>query len=272
MPRGGVQKNRAGPQSWQPRESGAGGVPVADPAQVAAKVAQALARRFPGLQWKRGRLTAPLWRKRPPRAAYERMSREAMKAHAQDPRGGVWDDFQAAYPPSKSEILQLVGKAWGLSYATVHRLTHGTSQSLSWRTIRCVHSHLTEPEWEELKPAIFGRPAREFFAYIESECDHLRQGRTSVHDYRFTRPVRAEVESFGRLCRDSGMPPGREELARLRVFGPLVAHRALRRARWLTHPELLQIVRLGYRREKHLLTAERELLGRRRTAVKSRRR
>jgi hypothetical protein len=64
------------------------------------------------------------------------------------------------------------------------------------------------------------------------------------------------------------MPPGREELARLRVFGPLVAHRALRRARLLGHAELLRIVRLGYRREKYLLTAERKLLGRRRTTTK----
>jgi hypothetical protein len=272
VPRGRMRENRARAASWEPSGSGAGGVPIAEPGQVAAKVAQALARRFAGLQWRAGRLTAPLWRKRPPHAEYERLRLEALKAQAEDRRGGAWDDFRATFAPSKSELLQLAGKAWGLSYATLHRLVHGTCSGVSWRTLRALRARLTDSEWRELEPAIFNRAALEFFAYVRSECDHLRQGRDFSDDYRFTRPVRAEVAAFARLCRDWGMPPGREELARLRVFDPLLAHRALRRQRLLSHTDLLRIVRQGYRRERSLLSAERQLLmGSRRTRASERR-
>src|SRR5215216_5767032 len=125
MPRGRMQRNRTGSETWHLIEGGAGGVVVANPDQLGSCIARALVRRFLELQWKEGRLTAPFWQKRPRRAEYERLRNEALTASAKEPHSDSWMLFQAAYPASKSDILRVAAKEWGISYSTLHRLVHG---------------------------------------------------------------------------------------------------------------------------------------------------
>lgn len=260
MPRGKDQQHRRRPGPHAEAGGGAGGTPVADPAGFAKVIGRALAKRLPELAWRKGKLTAPYSHRRPRKATYEQLRKVAVLASVSDPGREAWWFFQEDYPPSKSEVLQKAAEDWGTSYSTLHRVVHGTCRSLSWRTIRCLRSHLSPTEQSQFDRALYSPAVREFFDHIEQEVARHRKGRTSRQDYRFTRAVREEVEAFKKLCDDQGMPPAREELARLRVFDPLVAHSTIRRRHRFPHNETLELVRLGYRRERLLLRAEKRLL------------
>jgi hypothetical protein len=99
---------------------------------------------------------------------------------------------------------------------------------------------------------------------MRSEVRRLEHGRSRHNDYRFTRKVGKEVAEFERLRRKFGMPSLRLRLAMLRVFGPLVAAPSVRgrrpAGRALSHQQTVQLIKLGFRRERILLQAERSLL------------
>lgn len=263
MPRGKMRRNRESPAIWEPSDSAVGAFDVADPSGLAEFVGRAVARRAPGLEWQGGRLVAPSWRRRPSPQVVERERREAQLAAMHTPGSATslspWELFLSRYEKSKSELLAEVAKRWGLSYATLHRVVHGKSPSISWRTVRQIRTNLGDSERRKLYQYLFTPGMRAFLEYLKREVARYRSGRTRANDYRYMRSVRREVEAFQGRCQRWGMPPWREELARLRVFDPLVAH-TFRRGKFLSQEDTLLLVKRGYRREQLLLTAERRAL------------
>ncbi len=214
-------ENRRSPAKWDGAGSGVGGFRSGDPEGVACVIGRTLARRFSGrLVWKDGQLIALFHQKRPPKWEYER-ERAAVLAPL------------VKGPPTEEAIA-----AWGRF----------------------------EAKYGESKSAAIGYAAREWgFSY--ATLHRLAHGKAEWISWQTVRRLRARLRllsKFERLCRKLGMPPLRLRLAMLRVFDPLVAAPSVRRrrpaGRALSHQQTVQLIKLGFRRERVLLQAERSLL------------
>jgi hypothetical protein len=207
-------------------------------------------------------------RKRPPKREYERERAEAIAALAKgapsEEASAAWEWFKAKYGESKSDALGYAARQWGFSYSTLHRLVHGKAEWISWQTVRRLRTRLRPHELRALEQVMYPEPMRAFLAELRDEVRRLEHGRSRHAGYRFTRDIRDEVSAFERRCRKLGMPSLRGQLAKLRVFGPLLASPSARRrrpaGRALSHQQTVQLIKLGFRRERILLQAERRLL------------
>ncbi len=262
-------ENRRSPAKWDGAGSGVGGFRSGDPEGVACVIGRTLARRFSGrLVWKDGQLIALFHQKRPPKWEYERERAAVLAPLVKGPPTeeaiAAWGRFEAKYGESKSAAIGYAAREWGFSYATLHRLAHGKAEWISWQTVRRLRARLRPHELRALEQVLYPEPMRTFLAELRGEVRRLEHGRSRHDEYRLTQEIREEVSKFERLCRKLGMPPLRLRLAMLRVFDPLVAAPSVRRrrpaGRALSHQQTVQLIKLGFRRERVLLQAERSLL------------
>ena len=155
------------------------------------------------------------------------------------------------------------GKEIGISRSTLSRLVNGSVKLMSWQTANRLKKWLTPPQWRKVQPCLYDERTREdrreYVQFLQRELARFRWRKGEEHDFIFTnKQIREAVESFDNHARDLGFPAWRTELAKLRVFHPIIAWPTLRHK--LSDEEILRLVNSGYRREKLLLSVERNII------------
>lgn len=150
----------------------------------------------------------------------------------------------------------------GVSYTTLHRLVHGSTSVVSWRTVRRLERWLQPQEWQRVERYIFDdrtrRTRKAYVSFLSRELSRFRWRRRTKHEFLFSEQIKKEVDRFRKRASDLGCPAWREQLATLRVFDPIVAWPKLRQK--LSDEQILRLVKAGYRREKLLLSVERTIV------------
>jgi hypothetical protein len=160
---------------------------------------------------------------------------------------------------SVSELLVATAQQIGISYATLHRITHGTSKTLDWRTIWLIQEYLGDTRERKLvlmyalKPET-RRARQEYQSYVRRELRRLRQKRYPKHNVI---PVGADRLLWDRFQSDAlrlGADALRIRLGQIRVYDALIGWR--RAWMGLGAEERKRLLRNGYNRELELIRIE----------------
>lgn len=160
---------------------------------------------------------------------------------------------------SVSELLAATARQIGISYATLHRLTHGSSKTIEWRTIWLVQNYLSDEHERKLiltyilKPET-RRARREYEAYVVRELGRLTRKRYPKHDVLPGGAGRLLWERFQRAALQLGADGRRIRLGQIRVYDALIGWR--RTWNGLRPEELKRLLRNGYLRELELIGVE----------------
>jgi len=218
-------------------------VSIHNPEEAQRLLCQAVARRYALLEWDGQRLRSAFW----------------LKRTSERRRAGV--DCGQPF----TELLGEVASDWDLSFTILYRLVSRRGQTVSWRTLLTIKRHITPQEWKDYQSATVGpRVLRRWKVYegrLEREIKRhsAKRGRLSgVYPGIAGEAEREAWEHFRRETHRLGIPAPRWQLAVIRVYGPLIAWRPLRRA--IGVRTWLKLVRLGWRRERLLLPLEVALL------------
>lgn len=245
MARGSLGGKRKSPASrGRPRGWAETSLAIHDPQRAARVLCKAVSRTDARLEWDKasGALKSGFWLKRT-----KKRVRRCLKYG--------WS-ISVELGVSTSVLLAGVAEEWGMSYSTLHRLTHGTVERVSWRTVLALQRRMDPAEYEQLERALVTpeshRLVRWYAAYIKRENKRLSARRRGKHNILATKWEAAEWKRFRLRAQNLGLPAPRCRLAMLRVYDPIIGWSRLRlRAR-----SRERIFRLGFRRELELMKEE----------------
>jgi hypothetical protein len=160
----------------------------------------------------------------------------------------------------KSTVIDEAAEEIGVSYSSLWRLIHAESRVLRWDVVTRLHRWLTSEEWKTAERHLFSsqvrRKRREYLAYLDREIVRYRSRRNHKHNITFSSAIQTVVDQFAKTAKP--FPYTRVELAKLRVFDPVIGWRGLQQT--LNENDLLGLVKQGFKREATLLRKEAQYL------------
>ena len=231
MPRREMRRKRRSPEPKRGvRKWNAGSFPIHNPAGVAAVLGEILAVGW-ALEWDP--------EKRKPKAIWGR---------------------------TKAQELGLAADQFRVSYSTLHRLSHATRKTVSWRVacrledvVKGFDDALQRDWWARLGAHLFSpavqRVQDEYRAYLVRELGALEEKHPAMQGALLGGEAERVALGFERRARAVGAPMARVRLATLRVYDSVLGWEPLYQS-LEGSDDLLKIVRLGYRRELILMQGE----------------